>query len=168
MGCKPDRRATWSPWAVTVCFANGFRVSGNGSNGLESRSRHTRWGTGRVVVISTRFRRRVSATKKGRMRAAVIMRLGLIKKGSEEQRASRRAALLDTKCAKKNHRSRNIHLNSKPWAPGRLQKSKPACRRALKICVGLTFAEGSISWIASTTSAVEKKWVASAGAEADR
>lgn len=54
-------------------------------------------------------------------------------------------------------------MNSNPCDPRRLQKSKPALRRAENTSVGATFADGSISLMASTTSAVEKKWVASAG-----
>ena len=67
---------------------------------------------------------------------------------------------------KKSHRSRNIHLKTSPCEPGRLQKLKPASRRAWNTCSAETFADGSMSLMASTTSAVEKKWVASAGAEA--
>ena len=61
-------------------------------------------------------------------------------------------------------RSFSIHLKEMPIEPGRLQKSKPAARRAANTSAGLTFAEGSISVMACTTSSVVKKWVASAGA----
>jgi hypothetical protein len=57
-------------------------------------------------------------------------------KNSENQGMAPR---LTTKCHKykthnHNHFSRNIHLNCRPWDPGRLQKSYPALRIAVKTC----------------------------------